>query len=52
MAHKRKDTLVAAPKWWRHLRPATKRRVAKKERHAANRLIHDTDENQAHPTKN
>ena len=49
MAHKRKDTLVAAPEWWPHLRPYNKRRVAKKERRAANRLIQDTGENQAHP---
>jgi len=52
MAHKRKDTLVAAPEWWRHLRPYHKRRVAKKERRAANRLIQDTGENQAHATEN
>ena len=42
MAHKRKDTLVAAPEWWRHLRPENKRRVAKKERRAAIRLIRET----------
>jgi hypothetical protein len=36
------------PEWWRHLRPYTKRRVAKKERRAANRIIQDTGENQAH----
>ena len=52
MAHKRKDTLVAAPEWWRHLRPFNKRRAAKKERRAANRSIQDTRENQAHPTEN
>jgi hypothetical protein len=39
MAHKRKDTLVAALEWWRHLRPYNKRRVAKKERRAAIRII-------------
>jgi hypothetical protein len=39
MAHKRKDTLVAAPEWWRHLRPFNKQRVAKKERRAALRVI-------------
>jgi hypothetical protein len=49
MAHKRKDTPVAAPEWWPHLRPYNKRRVAKKERRAANRLIQDTGENQVHP---
>jgi hypothetical protein len=38
MAHKRKDTQVAAPEWWQHLRPSKKRRVAKKERRAANRI--------------
>ena len=52
MAHKRKDTLVAAPELWRHLRPYNKRRVAKKERQAANRSIQDTGEDQAHPTEN
>jgi hypothetical protein len=46
MAHKCKDTLVAAPQWWRHLRPSNKRRVAKKERKAASRIMQDTDENQ------
>jgi hypothetical protein len=49
MAHKRKDTLVAAPEWWRHLRPYNKRRVARKEPRAANRSIQDTREDQAHP---
>ena len=44
MAHKRKDTLAGAPKWWRHLRPYNKRRVAKKERRAASRIIRDTRE--------
>jgi hypothetical protein len=39
MAHKRKDTLVTAPELWRHVRPENKRRVAKKERRAAERLI-------------
>jgi len=39
MAHKRKDTLVAAPEWWRHLRPYNKRRLANKERRAASREI-------------
>jgi hypothetical protein len=36
----------------RHLRPHDKRRVAKKERRVANRIIQDTRENQAHPTEN
>ena len=49
---KRKDPLVAAPEWWRHLRPYNKRRVAKKERRAGNRIIQDTRENQANPAKN
>ena len=49
MAHKRKDALVAAPEWWRHLRPYNKRRVAKKERRAANRIIQDTGEYPDHP---
>jgi len=39
--------MVAAP-----LRPYNKRRAAKKERRAANRIIQDTGENQAHPTEN
>jgi hypothetical protein len=39
MAHKRKDTLVPSPEWWKHLRPFNKRRVAKKERKAAERMI-------------
>lgn len=42
MSHKRKDTLVAAPEWWRHLQPYNKRRVAKKERRAASRAIRET----------
>jgi hypothetical protein len=42
MAHKRKDTLVKPPQWWRHLRPYYKRCVAKKERRAAKRLIAET----------
>ena len=42
MAHKRKDTLVAAPEWWRHLRPYNKRCVAKKERREAIRIIRET----------
>src|SRR5438045_2726415 len=51
MAHKRKDTQVAPPEWWRHLRPDNKRSSTKKERHAANRVIRD-DENQTNPTEN
>jgi len=39
MAHTRKDTLTAPPEWWRHLRPMNKRRVSKRERRAATRLI-------------
>ena len=42
MAHKRKDTLVKAPEWWKHLRSLNKRRVAKKERRAASGLIQQT----------
>jgi len=30
MAHKRKDALVAAPQWWRHLRPFEKRASPKR----------------------
>jgi len=48
MAHKRKDTLVAAPEWWRHLRPCHQCRAAKQKRHAANRILQDTGENQAY----
>ncbi len=44
MAHKRKDTLVAAPEWWGHLRPCNKRRVAK-------RMIQSTRENETDATK-
>jgi len=39
MAHVRKDTLVAPPEWWKHLRPYNKRKVAKSERLAAKREI-------------
>jgi len=42
MAHKHKDTLVAATQWWRHLRQFEKRRVAKKERCAAKQFIRGT----------
>ena len=45
MMYKREDTLVPAPEWWRHLRPFNKRRVAKKERRAASRIIQETREN-------
>jgi hypothetical protein len=41
MAHKCKDTVVAAPEWWQHLRPFNKRRVAKKEHRAALRVIRE-----------
>ena len=40
-AHKRKDTLVASPEWWRHLRPYNKRRVAKAERKAGKVVVAD-----------
>ena len=39
MAHKRKDTFVRSPEWWKHLRPANKRRVAKAERRVARKTI-------------
>ena len=39
MAHTRKDTLVAPPEWWKHLRPYNKRKVAKAERKAAKKEI-------------
>jgi hypothetical protein len=35
MAHARKDTRVASPEWWKHLRPYNKRLLAKAERRAA-----------------
>jgi len=49
MAHTRQDTLTAPPEWWRHLRPMNKRRVAKRERRAAVKLIATIHENQTHP---
>jgi hypothetical protein len=39
MAHKRKDTLTKSPEWWKHLRPFTKRKVAKAERKAAKEAV-------------
>ena len=41
MAHVRKDTLTKPPEWWKHLRPYNKRRVAKKERRTAGRMIEE-----------
>ena len=41
MAHKRMDTLVAPPEWWKHLRKFTKRRVAKMERKATKKQIQE-----------
>jgi len=35
MAHKRKDTRVESPEWWKHLRPWNKRKLSKAERRAA-----------------
>ena len=52
MAHKRKDTLVAPPEWWKHLRPFNKRVVAKRERRAANHLITTDREDKADATAN
>jgi hypothetical protein len=49
MAHTRQDTLTPPPEWWRHLRPMNKRRVAKRERRAATRLIVNTREDQTDP---
>jgi hypothetical protein len=52
MAHKRKDTLVKPPEWWKHLRPFNKRRVSKKERKAAAQLITNSSrEIQTDPTQ-
>ena len=39
MAHKRKDTLVSASEWWKHLRPYNKRKVSKAERREAKKEI-------------
>jgi hypothetical protein len=39
MSYVRKDTLVAPPEWWKHLRPFLKRLVSKKERKAAQKVI-------------
>ena len=44
----RANDLGNTPEWYWHLRPYIKRRVAKKERCAANRRIQDARENQAH----
>jgi len=41
MAHKRQDTLTRPPEWWKHLRPFNKRKVSKKERLAAKKLIEE-----------
>jgi hypothetical protein len=41
MAHKRKDTLVRPPEWWKHLRPYNKRKVSKAERRASKKEIKD-----------
>ena len=41
MAHKRRDTLVAPPEWWKHLRKFTKRRVVKMERKEAKKQIQE-----------
>jgi hypothetical protein len=50
MAHKRKDTFVAPPEWWKHLRPFNKRVVAKRERRAANRSIGNDHEDKTDTT--
>lgn len=41
MAHVRKDTKVAPPEWWKHLRPYNKRKLAKAERRVARGEITD-----------
>jgi len=42
MAHKRKDTYVKSPEWWKHLRKFCKRLVNKKERkYAKNNLLNE-----------
>ena len=48
----RANDLGNTPEWCWHLRPYNKRRVAKKERRAANRIIQDTRENKTHPAEN
>jgi hypothetical protein len=50
VAHTRKDTLVAPPEWWKHLRPFNKRVVAKRERRAASQVIVTDREDQADAT--
>jgi hypothetical protein len=47
MAHKRKDTLVKSPEWWKHLRPENKRRVAQAERRAAKKVINAAQSEQS-----
>jgi hypothetical protein len=46
MAHKRKDTFVKSPEWWRHLRPENKRRVSHNERRAAKQRIKEDSEDE------
>jgi hypothetical protein len=41
MAHVRKDTKVAPPEWWKHLRPYNKRKLSRAERRAAIEEITD-----------
>jgi DNA-binding transcriptional regulator GbsR (MarR family) len=52
MAHTRKDTFVAPPEWWKHLRPFNKRKLAKRERRAAAESIKQIsrNENETHST--
>ena len=44
MAHKRQDTFAAPVEWWKHLRPFNKRRMSKKERVAAERIVRSESE--------
>lgn len=41
MAHKRKDTYVKPPEWWKHLRPYNKKKVNRLERIKAKERIKD-----------
>ena len=51
MAHKRKDTKVAPPEWWKHLRPFNKRMLAKAERRASKGEITDEMVKNDEPSK-
>lgn len=52
MAHKRKDALVAAPQWWRHLRPFEKRASPKRNVARPAASFGKLHENESHATEN